>query len=736
MSDPALNPTVNGAVETEKREQNLLLQALARLDALLGNAVAAMSAGGGGDVSASFYRGLQIRPEEAARALEHEPGQPLFKGISSGRKPVALANDVPAFLWLAETFGLAGFDLDVILLALAPELDLRYERLYAYLQDDITRKRPTVDLALNLFSNGAEEKLALRSRFASVAPLQRHALVRVFPDPGAIQPPLLAHYLKLDEQIVRLLLGHRQLDSRLADFARLSIPAVGEAEPATGLEESIAQRLAELAARSQQERRPLRLYFEGPDADSKQRAADAIARALRVGTLTVNLRSAAEAARDLNALLRLIFREAWLESAVLFLDGVDALRRDEWSAGYQTLLELLAVQPGVAILSGAQPWLPGRYATGILTLHFGAPGHVAAARLWEEQLTVTSIKAEPGAAELLAGRYRLTSNQITDAVASAVSFARWRSAAHPDAATPENESVPVTLDDLCAAARSETGHELSRLARKVRPRHTWTDIVLPANQIELLHDVCDHAKHWHTVFGAWGFDRKLSLGKGLNVLFSGPPGTGKTMAAEVLASDLQLDLYKIDLSQVVSKYIGETERNLDRVFTAAENSNAILFFDEADALFGKRSEVKDSHDRYANIEIGYLLQKMEEYEGIAILATNVKQHIDEAFVRRMQAIVEFPFPEEAERRRVWEAAFPEEAPVGEDVDFGALARAVRLSGGNIKNIARSAAFLAAADGGVISMPHLVKASHREYQKLGRTWSENEWSSNGSRMGTG
>ena len=205
------------------------------------------------------------------------------------------------------------------------------------------------------------------------------------------------------------------------------------------------------------------------------------------------------------------------------------------------------------------------------------------------------------------------------------------------------------------------------------------------------------------------------------MLFSGSPGTGKTMAAEVIANELQIDLYKIDLSQVVSKYIGETEKNLDRIFTAAQSANAILFFDEADALFGKRSPVKDAHDRYANIEVGYLLQKMEEYEGVAILATNLRDNMDDAFVRRIQIIVEFPFPDEEYRQRIWQVIFPPEAPIGEDVDFGFLAKEVRLAGGNIKNIALAAAFYAASDGGAIQISHLIKAATREYQKLGRTW---------------
>jgi SpoVK/Ycf46/Vps4 family AAA+-type ATPase len=263
------------------------------------------------------------------------------------------------------------------------------------------------------------------------------------------------------------------------------------------------------------------------------------------------------------------------------------------------------------------------------------------------------------------------------------------------------------------------------LAQKIDPKYSWDDIVLPADQLSQLKELCSQAKYRYKVYGDWGFDRKLSLGKGMNAMFSGPPGTGKTMAAEVIADALQLDLFRIDLSQVVSKYIGETEKNLHQIFLEAQAGHAILFFDEADALFGKRSEVKDAHDRYANVEIGYLLQKMEEYEGVAILATNLRQHIDDAFLRRMTFVVEFPFPDVEYRRRIWQVVFPEAAPISEDVDFDLLAREIKLAGGNIKNIALRAAFFAAANGGRISTSHLWQAALREHQKLGRTWTSME-----------
>jgi SpoVK/Ycf46/Vps4 family AAA+-type ATPase len=228
------------------------------------------------------------------------------------------------------------------------------------------------------------------------------------------------------------------------------------------------------------------------------------------------------------------------------------------------------------------------------------------------------------------------------------------------------------------------------------------------------------------VYSDWGFEKKLSLGKGLNVLFSGPSGTGKTMAAEIVAHELQLDLYKIDLSTIVSKYIGETEKNLNRIFKEGQASNAILFFDEADAIFGKRSEVKDAHDRYANIEIAYLLQKMEEYDGMVVLATNFRKNIDDAFSRRMHFTLDFPVPDELDRKRIWLNIFPGNAPLDKDIDFDFLARQFQITGGNIKNIALGAAFLAAQNGNLINMKNIIRATKREYQKMGKLCTEDDF----------
>jgi SpoVK/Ycf46/Vps4 family AAA+-type ATPase len=316
----------------------------------------------------------------------------------------------------------------------------------------------------------------------------------------------------------------------------------------------------------------------------------------------------------------------------------------------------------------------------------------------------------------IADKFRLNGGQIMDAAATAKNLACWRD--------PDNGRV--SSEDLHAACRLQSNRKLAELAQKITPHYRWEDIVLPVDQLQQLREICSYVKYRPKVYDEWGFDRKLSLGKGLNVLFEGPSGTGKTMAAEIMTAELGLALYKIDLSAVVSKYIGETEKNLAQIFAEAETSNAILFFDEADALFGQRSEVRDSHDRYANIETSYLLQKMEEYEGFVILATNLRKNMDEAFTRRLHFTVSFPFPKENDRRRIWEQIWPENMPRKSDLDLHVLAKRLEITGGSIRNIALAAAFLAADDGQVVNMNHVIHAARREYQKLGKVVTEGEF----------
>ena len=702
----------------------VLLPVLRRLDQLLARLVHELQPAAGAE--AASFRGLYISPEEAADLLARAPGVPTLGagGTGTGLSLELLVRSSPAGR-VGELFGLSPFDFDVAIVALAPELDLRYKRLYAYLQDDVTRRRPSVDLALNLLCRSAEEKVARRANFASGGPLLKHGLLHLVADPNHVRPPLLAHYLKLDDQFVRVLLDERGPDPRLATWCRAidpeSTPGGLADAPASGMPGA----LRSLAEQARTAGRSLRLYFRGPAGAGKLRAASALAGNLGAPLLVADLRRA-DGGPDFEPAVGTLFREALLTGAILYLDHTEALRRGDRAAHWRSLLGAVAAHRGIAILAGDYPWPSGQHPSpDVVHVEFTPPDFAARRECWRSGLAEAGVQAAPGDTEDLAGRFRLTTGQIEDAVTAACNQARWRAACTPAGAKGASAApAPApTAAELFAAARAQCGPELASLARKVESKQTWADIVLPPDQLAHLREIRDQATFRHHVYGEWGFGRKLSLGTGLNVLFAGPPGTGKTMAAEVIASDLRLDLYKIDLSQVVSKYIGETEKNLDRVFAAAESSNAILFFDEADALFGKRSEVKDAHDRYANIEIGYLLQKMEEYEGIAILATNLRQNLDDAFVRRLHIVVEFPFPDEKYRRRIWEVTFPHAAPLGPDVDFAVLGREVKLAGGHIKNIALTAAFYAAVDGGEIGMTHLARAAHREHQKLGRAWDE-------------
>jgi SpoVK/Ycf46/Vps4 family AAA+-type ATPase len=277
----------------------------------------------------------------------------------------------------------------------------------------------------------------------------------------------------------------------------------------------------------------------------------------------------------------------------------------------------------------------------------------------------------------------------------------------------------VDVNALFEAARAQSDQWLGSLAVKVRTVHTWSDLVLPRDTLQRVKEVAAAIRFRHLVYSGWGFAEKIASGKGIKVLFAGASGTGKTMTAGVIARDLGLDLYKIDLSGVVSKYIGETEKNLHKIFQAADASNAMLFFDEADALFGKRSEIKDAHDRYANIEVAYLLQKIEEYEGVVVLASNLSKNIDDAFSRRMHYVIEFTLPGQQHREQLWRGMFPAQAPVADDVDFEFLAAQFPIAGGDIRNVVLDAAFLAAQDGQTVTMKQLIKAMARQMIKQGR-----------------
>ncbi len=691
-----------------------LWQALGRLDRMLERATAAADAASA-STATEPYRGLYITSEDVRRVVRRNAGEPLLAGAEPDAGPAMPGGS--RFPWLQQTFGLDAIDLDIVLIALAPETDLRYERLFAYLHDDVTRRRPTVDLALNLLCASREAKILARGRFAPEAPLIRHKLLQLAPDGAGLPPPLLAYVLKLEDPVVRFLLGQPGIDARLQSIARLETldtleahPPARRRAPADGVDEAMARAIASGS-------RP-HFHLEGAASGEKAEAVARLAASLRLPLLTADLGKLAAAGGEAESTLDLLFREANLLTVVLYLEDVDALLGPDRVLAAQALQEHLDRSSGVVITAGDRP-LAMRFQT-MTAVMVPEPGFHERRAIWESALLEHGVTTDGRSVEDLASRYRLSDTQIRRAVSSTVRQAALARTT-PGAA------------DLARASRQQVPRDPGTLARKVVPFYGWDDLVLPADQVAQLRELCRQARYRHVVYGDWGFDRKLSLGKGLSALFSGPPGTGKTMAVEVIANDLGLELYKIDLSQVVSKYIGETEKNLDRLFTQARSGNAILFFDECDALFGKRTAVQDAHDRYANIEIAYLLQKLEEHEGLSILASNLRQNLDAAFTRRLTFIVEFPFPDDESRRRIWQAIWPAQLPRSKDLDLEFMATQFKLPGGAVKNIAVAAAFLAAESRSELTTEHLLWATRRELEKSGRRVARSEFGPYGDRM---
>jgi ATPase family associated with various cellular activities (AAA) len=656
-----------------------VIASLRRLDVLLEQAIERARAAFGVGLAEDAHRGLVIREDEVDRLLARAPGESALAVHVVGPQESPWQR-------VAEAFHIGPFELDVLLLALAPELDLRYERIYGYLQDDVTRRRPSVALALDLFCSSAEERLAARERFESPAPLRRRRLLSLVAEPGHADPPLLGRSLVLDEPVVSSLLGRPALDPLLADACELVEPTAAMLPPA----------LERLAERARTRMRTV-LHLHGFRGSGRRRAGAALAACAGKRLHAIDLARALDADRAFAETLACALRDAELNDAVPYLAGLDPLLDPERASDLRTLTAALSDAPALTIVSSEVEWRPVPRPAGFVSIELPVPDATARRAIWSAGTALSEAELD-----VLASRFRLTSGQIRDAIEEA----RTAAGGEPDG--------PAVF----AGARDQAGGGLAGLARKTTPARRLEEIVLPPDRLEQLRALCDHVRYRAIVHEQWGFARRLGHARGLNVLFAGPSGTGKTMAAEIVAGELGLDLYVIDLAAVVSKYIGETEKNLAKIFDAAASASAVLFFDEADALFGKRSEVRDSHDRYANIEIAYLLQRMEDYDGVAIIATNLRKNLDDAFVRRMHFMVDFPMPDYADRLRIWKGMWPEELPLERDVDMAALARRYPLAGGSIRNVALASAFLAAADGGRVRQEHLLAATRREYQKMG------------------
>jgi hypothetical protein len=616
------------------------------------------------------------------RALERHAGTEPKE--AEGEDPEALAAGMPqppALDRLCAAFGLSPFERDVLLLCAGTELDAGFAEACRAAGGG---RAPAFALALAALPG------AHWSALAPAAPLRWWRLVE--PAPGE---PLASAPLRADERVLHFLAGVGGMDERLT-------PLVEPLPPPEELPESqrqVAVRAAALWAGAGDAALPVLLLC---GADRWTRRAVAAAACAEVG-----LRPYAAAAADLptavaerDAVLRLWEREAVLGGCALLVE-VDDADPPEAARAAQAFAERVRAP---VLASSREPLRAAVRAWARLDVEKPTPDEQRA--LWRGALGPAAAGLN-GRLDPLVSQFHLGAREIGIAGAQALAGAA-------------DGDVGARVWEAC---REQARPRLDDLAQRIVTGSGWEELVLPEEQTLALREIAAHVRHRALVYEQWGFGRRGARGLGISALFAGPSGTGKTLAAEVIATGLRLDLYRIDLSQVVSKYIGETEKNLRRVFDAAEEGGAVLLFDEADALFGKRSEVKDSHDRYANIEVSYLLQRMEQYRGLAILTTNLKDALDEAFLRRLRFVVSFPFPDASQRVEIWRRAFPPATPT-DGVDPEKLAM-LEVAGGNIRNIALSAAFLAADEDAPVRMDHLLRAALGEMAKLEKPLSVEE-----------
>jgi len=584
----------------------------------------------------------------------------------------ATCDTPPTIARLGVRLGLTAFEQDVLALCAGLELDGRFRAACAAANGNAQMPFATFGLALNALPNGDWRAISASSA------LRYWRLIDVGSGPSLVESPL-----RIDDAILQFVLGESVVDSRIVDLTRAIFL----------LTLSDSQRIvaAEIARAWQKASAPPLIQLVGGETAAARAVAAQACSLLRTPLLAISFPAllARGVGNDIDT--RMIVRQMQLDDCAILIDVGEA---DLSESSARAMLEGLTERlPGAAFLVGYEP--VSIQARPSLRFRVAKPTSFEQQALWNRQLGYGHDEL----AGRLATQFDLGPASIELAARSA------------DASADRTTAV-------WSSARRVSRVRVDGLAQLIEPRPHWDALVLPEAQRILLSSIVNQVQHRATVYDTWGFGANETRGLGITALFAGPSGTGKTMAAEVIAGQLELDLYRVDLSAIVSKYIGETEKNLRRIFEAAEQGGAILLFDEADALFGKRSEVKDSHDRYANVEVSYLLQRMETYRGVAILTTNLKDILDKAFLRRIRFVVSFPFPDAARREAIWRGVFSAGTPLC-GLDFGRLAQ-LDVTGGTIQNIARNAAFLAATDGTAVGMQHLLSAAHIEYAKVERT----------------
>jgi winged helix domain-containing protein/ATPase family protein associated with various cellular activities (AAA) len=646
------------------------------------------------------FRGLYISEAEVDELLAGPGRQAFFAplaetaaylaNVEAAADEAEAAGEDLRLRRLARSFRLDALDVELLLVSLAPDLDPRFERLYAYLHDDVSRRRASTGLALELC--GAALGGGERRRLGPQSPLIADGLLLI----EETDRPFLTRSLRVPDRVTAHLLGDDTPDP-LIEMATTACAGaeVGDVRP---IEQALRS-----GARL--------VYIQEPAGGAALSMAAAAFARVGMPVLALDLARLAPD-DDVRELSGRACREARLLGAGIVAGPVDALaNRAPENTRAAEGVRALAEARSPLVLVGSRGWDPQWSREVPLVVESAVTSVEERSAVWRSVLD-GAAPAGTDPAHTTAG-FRLTPEQIHRAARAA----SLRASAAGRGITP---------DDLRAGARAQNAAGLERLARRIAPKVAWDDLVLPAHVVVQLQELVARVRQRDQVLDAWGLGARSSKGRGIKALFAGDSGTGKTISAEVVAHDLGLDLYVIDLSTVIDKYVGETEKNLDRIFAEADRLNGVLLFDEADALFGKRSEVKDAQDRYANVEVAYLLQRMELFDGLAVLTTNLRSNIDDAFARRLDAIVDFPMPEDDDRRRLWEQHLRPGLPRSADVDLDFLAGAFKISGGNIRNIVLAAAFLAAEADRPVTMADLVRATEREYRKLGHLVVEREF----------
>jgi ATPase family associated with various cellular activities (AAA) len=628
------------------------------------------------------FRGLYLSDDVVDALLAHTPPPPETsshgRAALEDRADAAEAGGTEIRLrTLAHSAGLSERDVEFLVICLLPDLDSRFERLYGYLNDDVTRRRATVGLTLEL-ADLSPLDAAARARLAPGAPLVDHCLIVI----DDVDRPFLTRAIRVPDRVTAHLLGDDTPDAALAEV--LIEPRGHHCAQSRDLAQAFktGERFC---------------YLRETIGDSGAAVAtDALWAAGQPVMCCDATRLAASG--DVSMVVSVLGREALLRGASLVVSPIEAFGVHAGDVVFH-----LARLPSPVVLTGTSAWDPNW--TGRVPLITEASRLTVSERieLWRRELGPLADGVD---VDDIAAQYVFGPRQIAAAITAAEALAR---------ATRE---APID-SDLRRGARSQNAAGLEQLTRRVEPAVSWRDIVLPDKPLRQLHELTTRARNRELVLSDWRMRPGGGRGGGVTALFAGDSGTGKTMAAEVIAGDLGLDLYTVNLATVVDKYIGETEKNLERIFTEASRVSAVLFFDEADAIFGKRSEVRDAHDRYANIESAYLLQRMETFDGLAVLATNLRANLDDAFTRRLDMVVDFPLPDETARLALWQRCLAPPVPTKTDLDLDFYARSFPVSGGNIRSAAITAAYLAAETGSAIDDEHLTAAIQQEYRKLRR-----------------